>query len=245
MSCCWSLWSEVEFLADVCCADCFITTVLRAQNMFIHITLLCSWWRLFVWQWPDVWLHVALQLLVVHWLPSVRCNNISYWSRWIVSSRYVVNCCYLRDLNNHDNDNCDSVIVFIVLLPWSDIVRVHPVNFVECSECQVAASPQTNSDVLGCEFAGRGCYHPHPPLLFTQPGCPYWFYCLTEGGRLSHPGTAVRVCSLCSVPKVVCRSGCHGRQLPVVRFEHGFSDTTVMLVMVALCNRADHYIFIL
>jgi len=208
MSCCWSLWSEVEFLADVCCADCFITTVLRAQNMFIHITLLWSWWRLFVWQWPDVWLHVALQLLVVHWLPSVRCNNISYWSRWISCSCYVVNCCCLHDLNNHDNDNCDSVIVFIVLLPWPDIVRVHPVNFVECSECQVAANPQTNSDVLGCEFAGKGCF----PSTSTIAIYSAWMLILI---LLSHRGWKAESPRHCSegVQPVQCAQGCMSQWL--------------------------------
>jgi len=45
-----------------------------------------------------------------------------------------------------------------------------------------------------------GCYHPHPPLPFTQRESWYSIYCPTEGGRMNQP--AVEVCSPCPRPYI-------------------------------------------
>ena len=78
----------------------------------------------------------------------------------------------------------------------------------------------------------------HRHFNITQPESWYSFYGPMEGERLSRP----RHCSKGAqpVPKAVYRSGCHDKQLPVVRFEPGSSHTAVRHVTARPLRHFTH-----
>jgi len=70
------------------------------------------------------------------------------------------------------------------------------------------------------------CCHPHQPsplIIITHPESWYSFYVSSRVEGWAHVGTAVRVCSPCSVAVVI--------------------NTTSGQSMAALCNRAGHIYF--